>query len=183
MSSFGRAVRVLAAVSLLTTAAIGFASSAGAVSTGTVTAITNGVTVTYSSPNTSTDEVLVLIYPSPHTCSSSDNPGSATYLLMSENAGPSYIRLGASPRTLEFGSTVAVNSGSAQGAIAAGTWVVCLMWLDNGSFLALSSASMTAVNPSPSSTASPTTTTPTTTAAGGDTDPAAGDPLVPTFTG
>jgi hypothetical protein len=153
--------------------------TAGAVSTGTVTAITNGVTVTYSSPNTGSDEVFVMIYASPHTCAASDNPGTATYFLMSENAGPSYIRLGASPRTLEFGSTVGVNAGSAQGSIAAGNWEVCLVWNDNGSFSVLSSAAMTAVDPTPPTTA--TTVAPTTTSS--TTSGAAADPVTPAFTG
>ena len=151
--------------------------TAGAVTTGTVTAITNGVTVTYSSPNTSSDSVFVMIYPSPHTCSASDNPGTATYLLMSEHAGPSYWWLGASPQTLQFGSTVAVDPGSpssSQGTIAAGNWMVCLVWNDVGNLSVLSSAAMTAVDPTPPTTA--TTVAPTTTTAGGGS-------VTPAFTG
>ncbi len=182
MSSFGRALRVLAAAALLTTVGIGFASSAGAVTTGTVTAITNGVTVTYSSPGTALDNALVVIYSSPHTCASNDNPMTATYNLSSSSASASYAQLGASPRTLQFGSTVA--QGFSQGTIGVGDWVVCLIAVGNTSNTVLSSAAMTAVDPSATTT---TTSTPggstSTTAAGGGTDPAGGDPLVPTFTG
>lgn len=184
MTSIGRMVRVVLATAVLTTAGIGFAGSAGAVSTGSLTPVTNGVTVTYSSPNTGADGVFVMIYPSPHTCAAGDNPGTATYFLMSENAGPAYVRLGASPRTLEFGSTVSVNGGSASGTIAAGIWEVCLVWNNQGSFTVLSSATMTAVDPSPPTTSTPTTTPSSpTTGANGSPGVTEGDPMAPAFTG
>ena len=187
MSSFGRAARVLAAAALLTTVGIGFASSAGAATTGSLAAVTNGVTVTYSSSNTATDEAVVTIFASPYTCPASTDfatlvNANPPYILGSQSGMPPYMALGSSPRTLQFGSTVAANMGQSSTTIAAGTWVVCL-FADNGTTLtSLASLTFTAVDPSPPTTTTPTTSAPTTTAAGGS-SANGGDPVVPAFTG
>lgn len=186
MSRLLRPSRLLAAAVLAASSVALFSSSPAGAATGSLTAISNGVTVTYTG-STTNDSVQLLVWPSGHTCNINDSSQQATYYMTSDASSPSGMQLAASPASLTFGSAAFTLNGFTATTIAAGSYTFCLKTNVAGPGGQAIAAQLDAVivNPNATTTTTSTTTTvapgtPTTTAASGL---AGGDPVAPAFTG
>ena len=181
-----------------------FSSSPAGAATGSLSAISNGVTVTYTG-STTNDNVRLLVWPSGHTCNINDSSLQATYYMTSDASSPSGMQLAASPASLTFGSAAFTLNGFTATTIAAGSYTFCLetyvsgpqgqaiagqldaVIVDPNATTTTTSTTTTTTLPTTTTTLPTTTTTTaaggvatsTTTAAGG----ASGDPVTPAFTG
>ena len=197
MSRLLRPSRLLAAVVLVASSVALFSSSPAGAATGSLSAISNGVTVTYTG-STTNDNVQLLVWPSGHTCNINDSSLQATYYMTSDASSPSGMQLAASPASLTFGSAAFTLNGFTATTIAAGSYTFCLETYVSGPQGQAIAGQLDAVIVDPNATTTttststtttlPTTTTTTaaggvvttsTTAAGG----ASGDPVTPAFTG
>jgi len=186
MSRFLRPSRLLTAVVLVASSVALFSSSPAGAATGSLTAISNGVTVTYTG-STTNDNVQLTVWPSGHTCSLNDSSMQATYYMTSDSSSPSGMQLAASPASLTFGSAAFTLNGFTTTTIAAGSYTFCLKTNVSGPGGQAIAAQLDAVivNPNATTTTTSTTTTvapgsPTTSGASGSTN---GDPVAPAFTG
>jgi len=194
MSLVRRPTRAVAVFALVVSSFAVFGASPAGAATGSLTAITNGVTVTYtgSAPN---DNVQLLVWPSGHTCSLNDPFMQAIYYMTSDFTAPPAMQLAASPTSLTFGSAAFTLNGFTATTIAAGSYTFCLntnvagpggqaiaaqlsaVIVDPNATTTTTSTSTTTTAPSPSTTAPGISTT---TGSGSSSD---GDPVVPAFTG
>ncbi len=189
MSRFLRPTRLVAAAALVVSSFALFSSSPAGAATGSLTAISNGVTVTYTG-STTNDNVELLVWSSGHTCNINDSSLQATYYLTSDANSPSGMQLAASPASLTFGSAAFTLQGFATTTIAAGSYTFCLKTFVAGLGGEAIAAQLDAVIVDPNATTTTTSTTsttttvapgsPTTSDASGSTS---GDPVAPAFTG
>ena len=186
MSRFLRPSRLLAAVVLFVSLVGLFSSSPAGAATGSLSAISNGVTVTYTG-STTNDNVQLTVWPSGHTCSLNDSSMQATYYMTSDSSSPSGMQLAASPASLTFGSAAFTLQGFSVTTIAAGSYTFCLKTVVSGPGGTAIAAQLDAVIVDPNATTTTTSTTttvapgtPTTSDASGSTN---GDPVAPAFTG
>lgn len=197
MSHLLRPTRALAAFALVVSAFALFGATPAGAASGSLAAVTNGVTVTYTG-STTNDNVQLTVWPSGHTCSLNDSSLQATYYLTSDASSPPAMQLAASPATLVFGSAAFTLNGFTATTIAAGSYTFCLKTVVSGpGGTAIAGQLDTAIvdpNATTTTTSTSTTTTlpttTTTTAAGGvattsttRTGGAAGDLVTPAFTG
>ena len=193
MSLVRRPTRAVAVFALVVSSFAVFGASPAGAATGSLTAITNGVTVTYtgSAPN---DNVQLLVWPSGHTCSLNDPFMQAIYYMTSDFTAPPAMQLAASPTSLTFGSAAFTLNGFTATTIAAGSYTFCLNTNVAGPGGQAIAAQLSAVIVDPNATTTTTSTTtttapsPSTTAPGTSTTTGSGsssdgDPVVPAFTG
>lgn len=196
MSKVLRPKSAIAAFAIVVSALAVFGASSAGAASGSLAAVTNGVTVTYTG-STTNDNVQLTVWPSGHTCSLNDSSLQATYYLTSDASSPPAMQLAASPATLVFGSAAFTLNGFTA-TIAAGSYTFCLKTVVSGpGGTAIAGQLDTAIvdpNATTTTTSTSTTTTlpttTTTTAAGGvattsttRTGGAAGDLVTPAFTG
>jgi len=197
MSRLLRPSRLVAAAVLLASSVALFSSSPAGAATGSLTAISNGVTVTYTG-STTNDRVELLVWSSGHTCSLNDSSMQAIYYMSSDASSPLAMQLAASPASLTFGSAAFTLQGFSATTIAAGSYTFCLKTVVSGPTGTAIAAQLDAVIVDPNATTTTTSTsttttlptTTTTTAAGGVATTsttvaggASGDPVAPAFTG
>jgi hypothetical protein len=198
MSRFLRPSRLLAAVVLFVSLVALFSSSPAGAATGSLTAISNGVTVTYTG-STTNDNVQLTVWPSGHTCSLNDSSMQAIYYMSSDASSPLAMQLAASPASLTFGSAAFTLQGFSATTIAAGSYTFCLKTVVSGPSGTAIAAQLDAVIVDPNATTT-TTSTSTTTAtvagtgsgsgsgsgsngSGAADGNASGDAVAPAFTG
>lgn len=183
-----RPTRLVAVAAFVVSSFAVFGATPAGAATGSLTAVSGGVTVTYTG-STNNDFVELLVWPSGHTCDLNDAAIQATYYMMSDPTAPPAMQLAASPATLTFGSAAFTLNGFTATTIAAGSYTFCLQTNVPGpGGQAIAAQLDTAVvdpNATTTTTSTSTTTTvapgsPTTTAASGS---AGGDPVAPAFTG
>ena len=189
MSRFLRPTRLVAAAALVVSSFALFSSSPAGAATGSLSAISNGVTVTYTG-STTNDNVQLLVWPSGHTCDINDSSLQATYYMTSDASSPSGMQLAASPASLTFGSAVFTLNGFTATTIAAGSYTFCLeTWVSGPGGQAIAGQlDVVIVDPNATTTTTSTTSTTTTVAPGSPTTSVAsgstsGDPVAPAFTG
>ncbi|CAB4554640.1 unannotated protein [freshwater metagenome] len=188
MSRLLRPTRLVAAAALVVSSFAIFGASPAGAATGSLTAISNGVTVTYTG-STTNDNVQLLVWPSGHTCTLNDSSMQATYYLTSDASSPSGMQLAASPASLTFGSAAFTLQGFATTTIAAGSYTFCLKTVVAGPGGQAIAAQLDAVIVDPNATTTTTSTSTTTTVAPGSpttsdaSGSTSGDPVAPAFTG
>jgi hypothetical protein len=177
MSHMYRSLRYATATALVVSSLLLMSSPAGA-ATGSMTADSNGLTVTVTSGNTANDYAVLLLFAAPHTCTSSTNPTGAIAFTSSSAAQYGLIPLNA-PTSITFGSVGSAGPPSfASTSVGAGSYEACLVDASQPSSL-LQSLSVTIVDPNATTTTTSTTVpgpATTTTSAGGGT-------VAPTFAG
>ena len=189
MSRFLRPTRLVAAAALVVSSFALFSSSPAGAATGSLSAISNGVTVTYTGSTTG-DSVALLVWPSGHTCNINDSSLQATYYMTSDAGAPSGMQLAASPASLTFGSAAFTMNGYTATTIAAGSYTFCLttnVYGPGGQAIA-GQLDAVIVDPNATTTTTSTTSTTTTVAPGSPTTSdvsgsTRGDPVAPAFTG
>lgn len=186
MSRLLRPTRLVAAAALVVSSFALFSSSPAGAATGSLSAISNGVTVTYTG-STTNDNVQLIVWPSGHTCNINDSSLQATYYMTSDASSPSGMQLAASPASLTFGSAAFTLNGFTATTIAAGSYTFCLETYSSGPQGQAIAGQLDAVIVDPNATTTTTSTTttvapgsPTTSDASGSTS---GDPVAPAFTG
>lgn len=184
-----RPSRLVAAVVLVASSFALFSSSPVGAATGSLSAISNGVTVTYTG-STTNDNVQLLVWPSGHTCTINDSSLQATYYMTSDAGSPSGMQLAASPASLTFGSAAFTLNGFTATTIAAGSYTFCLKTYVAGPQGQAIAGQLDAVivDPNATTTTTSTTSTTTTVAPGSPTTSDASgstsdDPVAPAFTG
>ena len=185
MSRFPRLTRYVAAAALAASTLTVLSTSPASAATGSLAAASNGFTVTWTGtgPN---DMTQLMMWSTPHTCSTNDSPLQANYVLYGDPTAPANMQLSASPASYTFGSAVFDLSSFGATTIAAGSYVVCLLSVVSGvggATTLLGNLAVTIVDPnaSPTTTAAPTTTT--TAAPSTTTTAAVEEPVVPVHTG
>ena len=173
MSRFPRLSRFAAVAALAVSTVTVFAASPASAATGSLTAASNGFTVTYTNPTPGTDFAVLLMFTGTHSCANL-SPGdfnTATYGMYGDSTFPAQVRIAASPASYTFGSPAYGSGGVGSTTIAAGSYSVCLLsFVDNGqssppTITQLGSLAVTITDPGATTTTT-TSVAPTTTAAG-----------------